>query len=215
MLSVQASQLLPVPGTLRRVLAASKNRTLLNSMTLLFSSSKEDAILTYMSNYVTVFSDMSESGNYYHIREGVLPSLALLGVNPQLTVSIREIETKVSKKAGLQNYSKEFDISTNYSKSMFYHGLIDSGFRSRDLCHSFGTSRTYLSKSKALLSLADQYLSLFISGRIDDVNLAYDLKSMNSKQELHFSQLLKQGYSPRTALKIILKGDSRESSCSG
>lgn len=203
MLSLPVHKLLPVPGINRRVLAEKKNRALLDAMAILFSSSERTTIFRYISENVTVYSDKSENEGYYQILEGVLPALALLSIDPQFIVTVSEQRPNGSKRDILLNYSEQFDLSTNYRKAILYQNLIRCGFKSRNVCKCFNISRVYLSKSKALLTLPEQYLSLFISGRIDDVNAAYTFHQHNNNERLLFFRLLDEGLSPRSALKFI------------
>lgn len=203
MLSIPAFQMLPAPGVMRRVLADKKNRALLDAMTELFSVSPPAAISCYITKSVRLNPDYSEMDKYYHITEGVLPALALLNIDPQFTVLVEKNCSTPPKKQILSNYREEFDTSTNYKKAILFHGLMDAGFKNKDICKCFSISKVYLSKSKALITLPEQYRFLFKSGKIDDVNAAYDLHHLNDNEGLLFFQLLKDGESPRSAIKII------------
>lgn len=208
MLNIPLYKLLPVPGVLRRLRLNSGKPGPLEAMTKLFAISNEQTVLRYIWVKLRISSDDSENLGYYYILEGVLPVLAQLNVDPFMDIPIDKIISRENDTQVLLNYRNEFDISTNYNKAKFFQGLIMAGFNRRDICKCFGISKIFLSKSSRLLSLPDQYLSLFISGKIEDVNAAYALNNFSDNQCLHFDQLMNNGHSPQSALKIVLADES-------
>lgn len=208
MLNFPSYRLLPAPGVLRRVQLGHAEHGLLQSMTRLFEMSENSCIRRYIWVKLRISSDESENPSYYQILEGVLPTLALLNVDPFLTISVEKTYSRENDNQVLLNYQNEFDISTNYRKAKLFQSLIMAGFKRQDICKSFGISKNYLSKSSMLLSLPDQYLSLFISGKIEDVNAAYTLRNLTDNDGLLFNQLMSQGLSPQAALKFVLADES-------